>query len=69
LRPSEARDGRERGSAGGQMQKLSAGKFHFEPPFTSLDHLVGACEERERHLQAKGLCPLGPRTNIYEILS
>jgi len=24
------------------MQKISAGKFHFEPPFTSLNHLVGA---------------------------
>jgi hypothetical protein len=38
------RDGRQRGSARGQMQKISAGKFHFEPPshFTSLDHLVGA---------------------------
>ena len=28
LRPSEARDGRQRGSARGEMQKLSAGKFH-----------------------------------------
>jgi hypothetical protein len=37
---------RERGSARGQMQKLSAGKFHLEPPFTSLDHLVGAGEQR-----------------------
>jgi hypothetical protein len=26
------------------MQKSAAGKFHFEPPFTSFDHLVGACE-------------------------
>jgi hypothetical protein len=33
------------------------------------DHFVGACEERERHLQAKGLCRLGPRTNILEIPS
>jgi hypothetical protein len=24
------------------MQKISAGKFHGEPPFTSFDHLVGA---------------------------
>src|SRR5215475_4207856 len=41
LRPSSARHGRERGSARGQMQKISAGKFHFEPPshFTSFDHL------------------------------
>jgi hypothetical protein len=23
------------------MQKISAGKFHFEPPFTSFDHLIG----------------------------
>ena len=23
------------------MEKISAGKFQFEPPFTSLDHLVG----------------------------
>src|SRR5215467_11536293 len=47
LRPSEARDGRERGSARCQMQKISAGKFHFEPPslFTSLDRLVGAGEQ------------------------
>ena len=29
LRPSEARHGRKRGSARGQMQKISAGKFHF----------------------------------------
>jgi len=27
---------------------LSAGKFHFEPPFTSLDHLVGERGQRER---------------------
>jgi hypothetical protein len=28
LRPRNARDRRQRGSANGQMQKLSAGKFH-----------------------------------------
>src|SRR5262245_17762020 len=39
LRPRDPRDGRQRGSARGQMQKISAGKFHFEPPFTSFDHL------------------------------
>jgi hypothetical protein len=40
LRPSNMRHGRQRGRAGGQMQKLSAvGKSHFEPPFTSFDHL------------------------------
>ena len=40
LRESEARHRRQRGGARGQMQKLSAGKFHSEPPsrFTSLDH-------------------------------
>src|SRR5262245_45114973 len=44
LRPSNARYGRQRGSARGQMQKSSAGKFHFEPPSPafSLNHLVGA---------------------------
>ena len=31
LRPSKARDSRQRGSARGQMQKLSAGKFHEGP--------------------------------------
>src|SRR5215831_13141006 len=31
------------------MQKLSAGKFHFEPPFTSFDHLVGYCEQARRN--------------------
>src|SRR5262252_10703319 len=39
------------------MQKISAGKFHFEPPsrFTSLDHLVGAGEQRRWHLDAERL--------------
>jgi hypothetical protein len=41
LRPRDPRDARQRGSARGQVQKLSAGKFHFEPPFTSFHHLVG----------------------------
>src|SRR5262249_51660572 len=35
LRPSNMRHGRERGSARCEMQKLSAGKFHFEPPSPS----------------------------------
>src|SRR5262245_38433910 len=43
LRPRYARYSRERGSARGQIQKLSAlWKFQFEPPFTSFYHLVGA---------------------------
>jgi hypothetical protein len=29
LRPRETRDRRQRGSAGSQMEKISAGKFHF----------------------------------------
>src|SRR5262249_57759247 len=31
LRGGDPRDGRQRGSAGGQMQKISAGKFHGLP--------------------------------------
>src|SRR5262245_16512122 len=41
----------------GQMEKISAGKFHFEPPsrFTSLDHLVGATRQRKRDSDAERL--------------
>jgi hypothetical protein len=46
LRTRDARDDRQPGNARGQMQKISAGKFHFEPPFTSFDHLVGAAGYR-----------------------
>src|SRR5262245_64691790 len=35
------------------MQTLpSVGKFHLEPPFTSLDHLVGAGEQSGRNFKA-----------------
>src|SRR5262249_25969100 len=44
LRPRDPQYGRHRGCAGGQMQEFAAGKFHFEPPFTSSDHLVGKRE-------------------------
>src|SRR5262245_28234574 len=47
---------RERGSAPSQMQKSSsARKFHFEPPFTSFDHLVGGGEQLVRHGEAERL--------------
>ena len=32
---------------------LAQGKFHFEPPFTSFDHLVGGGEQRRRHREAE----------------
>jgi hypothetical protein len=35
------------------MEKISAGKFHFEPPFTSFDHLVGAGEQRGRDFKTE----------------
>src|SRR5215467_15318651 len=37
------------------MEKSFAGKFHVEPPFTSLDHLVGKREQPVRNLEAKRL--------------
>src|SRR5215475_12737136 len=39
------------------MQKISAGKFHSEPPsrFTSLDHLVGADKESGWHRKTERL--------------
>ena len=57
LRPREARDGRERGSARGQMQKLFGGEVSFctSLSLTSLDHLVGAREQRRRHVEAERL--------------
>src|SRR5262249_52222974 len=45
-----------------RWRKFRRGKFHFEPPsrVTSLDHLVGAREQRWRHIgthQATGIRP------------
>ena len=37
------------------MQKISAGKFHFEPPFTSFDHLVGQRQQRVEDFEAERL--------------
>src|SRR6516164_312137 len=34
---------------------LAQGKFHFEPPITSFDHLVGAGEQRRRESDVQGL--------------
>src|SRR5262245_31098415 len=38
---------------------LAQGKFHFEPPFTSFDHLVGKREQRRRNGKAEHSCGLG----------
>src|SRR6516225_2734545 len=57
LRRRDAGDCRQRGSARGQMQKCTAWKFHFEPPFTSFDHLVGAHKQSGWHSKAE--CPGG----------
>jgi len=58
--PRLARESFYRGSADRQVQKISAGKFHFEPPFrfTSLDHLVREREQPVRSLEAERLCSL-----------
>src|SRR5215471_13880444 len=37
------------------MQEFAAGKFHFEPPFTSFDHLVGEREQLVRHGETERL--------------
>jgi hypothetical protein len=57
LRPGDTRYRGQRGSARGQMQKLSAGKFQFEPPplVSLFDHLVGAGDERRRHVETDRL--------------
>src|SRR5262245_9623748 len=34
---------------------LAQGKFHFEPPFTSFDHLVDECEYIGRNFEAERL--------------
>jgi hypothetical protein len=54
-RQRDAQHDWERGSARSQVQKISAGKFHFEPPsrFTSLDHLVGEQLHRVGHFEAE----------------
>jgi hypothetical protein len=44
------------------MKKLpSVGKFHFEPPFTSFDHLVGAGEQFVGRRRAEHSGGLGSR--------
>ena len=57
LRSCDARDDRQRGSARGQMQKSSAGKFHRDLPFHALllDHLVGKGEQLCWHFKPERL--------------
>src|SRR5262249_59134782 len=45
LRPRNARRHRQRGSAGGQVQKLSAGKFHFEPPSLTSSSIISPARQ------------------------
>src|SRR6516162_3964792 len=37
------------------MEKSPAGKFQFEPPFTSFDHLVGAQQDGFRYFEPERL--------------
>src|SRR5262249_10170627 len=55
LRPRYARYSRERGSTRCQMQKISAGKFHFEPP--SPPHIIRSPRRRGRAASAAHRCP------------
>jgi|EndMetStandDraft_8_1072994.scaffolds.fasta_scaffold218351_2 hypothetical protein len=51
--PGNSRDVRQRGSAGCEMRKCAAGKFHRGPSLSKLclfDHLVGTGEQRRRHV-------------------
>jgi hypothetical protein len=64
LRPCDSRDGWQRGSACCQMQKISAGKFHVEPPFASLDYLVGERQQLVWNLEAEHLCGLEVNSHL-----
>jgi hypothetical protein len=50
LRPSESRGGRQRGSAGCQTQKSTAGKFHRRPSISR--RLIRSPRRRWRAAQA-----------------
>src|SRR5262245_19449934 len=53
------------------MQDVSTvGKFHFEPPFTSFDHLVGAAEQRDRKGEAErpGRLEIDPKSDLSLLL-
>src|SRR5262249_8579889 len=53
LRPCDTRHSRHRGTAYGQMQKLTAGKFHVEPPLPSFDHFLRPPPQFKRGAQRK----------------
>src|SRR5262245_24160738 len=73
LRPSSPQRGRQRGSACGQMQKLSAGKFHFEPPSSSHYSMTSSARQlwclcvraaRQTHRKHRALARLARRGDV-----
>ena len=60
LRPRDPRHGRQRGSARGQMQKLSAGKFHGDDPSSTFSRRISFLT-RQQTAAAQYLDPANAR--------